>query len=217
MAFVFPLSTAAFMDTLGIEKVIWDVERYDEYDSQGTGHDMQSELAPPKWTAALTMRDLYNADARAMAAKVRKLFGSQNAVMIYDPSNPYPANDPGGAIIAGSAVQVNVIGVNNQSLSLKGLPPNYKLTAGDKGQISFGPGGSRNFFFEFSEDVTASGGGITIASEIYPHIPIGIAVDATVILSKPACKMIVKPKGFSPGQSSGNMTFGGSLNMLEKV
>lgn len=211
-----PISLADLMETLGIEKVVWDIERYDEFDSVGTGHDIASEMAPPKWTATMNMRDLYNADARAMAARVRKLHGSMTPFMVYDPSHRWPASDPGGALLTGETVQINSIGTNNQSLSLKGLPADFILTIGDKGQVVFSSG-TRNFFFEVSENITADALGVTNEFEIFPHIPVGVLEDATVILIKPACKMAVVPKGFYPGQSSGNMTFGATLSVLEKI
>lgn len=213
--FVYPYTNAFFMDTLMVEAVEWDIVRFDEFDSQGTGLDMQSEMADPKWTATLIMRQLYNADARAMNAKVRKLDGSALTFMVYDPSNPYPAADPTGAILGASTVQVNSIGSNNQSLSLKGLPASYPFTIGDKGQINFGTG--QVFFFEFSETINANGSGITTEIEIWPHVPVGIAINQAVILKKPACKMTLKPGGHSPGRSKGNTTSGAALAAMEHI
>jgi len=214
-AFTYPYSTTFFMDTLGIEAVEWDIVRYDEFDSQGTGLDMQSEMADPKWSATLVMRELYNAEARAMNAKVRKLDGSALTFLVYDPSNPYPAADPKGLVIGSSSVQVNSIGSNNSSISLKGLPAGYALTIGDKGQINFGTG--QVFFFEISETISANGSGVTAEFEIWPHVTIGIAVDQAVNLKKPACKMTIKPGGHSPGRSQGVITSGASLSALEHI
>lgn len=242
MTYTFPLPVADFMDTLGIEKVTWDIEEYREYDTQGTGHDLDARLAPDKWKAALVMRDLYNDAARKIAAVVRKAQG--RPMMIYDPSNPYPASDPEGASLLGTnwlfasgvwddagewldyialiatsgtvTVQINSIGGDGQSLSLKNLPPNYIITQSDKGQVVFASG-ARNYFFEFSADLFANSSGVTPLGDVYPPIPVGVLVDATVILVKPACKMKVHRGGFAPGQSSGNMTFGTTIELLEKV
>lgn len=242
MTYSFPLPVDDFMETLGIEKVTWDIEEYREYDTQGTGHDLDARLAPDKWKAAFVMRDLYNDAARRIAAIVRKAQG--RAIMMYDPSNPYPASDPEGVSLLGSdwffasgtwddtgewlnhvplaatsaavTVQINSIGGDGQSLSLKGLPPNYILTGSDKGQIVFASG-ARNYFFEFSADLFANSSGVTPVGDVYPPIPAGIVVDAVVNLIKPACKMKVHKGGFAPGQSSGNMTFGTSITMLERL
>lgn len=214
MTYTYPLPVVDFMDTLGIEKVTWDIEEYREYDTQGTGHDLDARLAPDKWKVALVMRDLYNDAARKIGALVRKAQG--RPIMIYDPSNPYPASDPGGVILGASVVQINSIGGDGQSLSLKGLPADYILTTSDKGQIVFASG-ARNYFFEFSADLFANGAGVTPLGDIYPPIPVGVLVDATVILIKPACKMKVHRGGFAPGQSSGNMTFGTTIELLERL
>lgn len=212
--FTYPYSTTFFMDVLGVESVEFDIVRYDEFDSQGTGHDIQSELADPKWTARMAMRPHQNLNARKIAARARKLDGSALTFMVYDPSNPYPYADPKGLILGGATVQVNSIGVNNTSLSLKGLPAAYVITTGDKGQISYG---DNVFFFEFSEDMTANGSGVTAAIEIWPHVDVGILVNQTVILKKPACKMSIMPGEFNPGRSKGPITGGVSLNALEHV
>ena len=212
-----PISLANLMDTLPTEKVTFDIERFDEFASLGTGHDIASEMAAPKWVASIEMRDgIYNADARAMAARIRALNGSQIPFMVYDPSHKYPASDPGGALVTGETVQINSIGADNHSLSLKGLPDDYVITIGDKGQILFASG-TRNYYFEFSASIVADALGVTNEVDVFPHIPIGVVEDATVILIKPACKMIVTPKGFNPGQSSGNMTYGASLSVIEKI
>lgn len=217
MTINFPAAFPDFMDILGIEKVTWDIEEYKEYDMQGSGHEIGVKLAPSKWKAALVMRELYNDAARRIAAVVRKADG--RAFMIYDPSNPYPAADPGGAIITGGIfnVQVRALASDGGQISLKGLPPGYKLTAGDKGQIIFASGAA-NYFFEFSEDRIADSGGIILTPmDVWPPAPIGVNVDAVINLVKPACKMKPARSGFAPGQSSGNMTFGTSVTMLEVI
>lgn len=242
MTYTFPLATSAFMDDLGVEKVTWDTVEFREYDTQGSGHELDRRLAPDKWKATLVMRSLYNDEARGVAAVTRKTQG--RAIMIYDPSNPYPANDPNGVALLGldwlfasgswsdtgfwydetpigastgaATVQVASIGGDGQSMSLKGFPPLYGIIKGDKGQIIFASG-ARNYFFEFSETFVANGSGVSAVIDIYPPIPTGIAVDAVVILVKPACKMKVKRGGFAPGQSQGNMTFGTQLELLERL
>lgn len=214
--FVYPYSLPFFMDILPIETVEWDIVRFDEFDSMGTGHDIQAELADPKWTARMSMRDLvHNAEARKIAAKVRKLDGSAFSFMVCDPSNPYPADDPKGVKLGNNNVQVMALGSNGTSLMLKNLPANFKLTAGDKGQINFGTGAV--YFFEFSEDAVASVGGATDYVEVWPHVPVGIAVNQTVILKKPACKMSIKPDGFRPGRSQGVLTTGIAIDALEHI
>jgi len=204
------------LDFLGAEKITWDIEQFKEHDMQGSGHDINVKLAPSKWKASIVCRELYNETARRVAAIMRKADG--RAFLIHDPSNPYPAADPGGAIITGGSfmVQVGSLGGDGASLSLKGLPPEYKLTVGDRGQIIFASGVG-NYYFEFSEDKIASNAGVTTLGDVWPPIPIGININATVILAKPCCKMKIDKTGFAPGQSSGNMTFGTTVTMMESI
>lgn len=210
------IAVADFADKLPGEKLTWDIVRFDEYDSIGSGHDIVAEMAPPKWTAKLGMRPLVNAEAEALAARVRSLNGSQETFYMYNPSRKYPLSDPNGSILGASVVQINTIGSDNRSVSLKGLPAGYVLSLADKAQIVFASG-TRNFFFEFSADVTANGSGVTAEVLIWPHIPVGVIANATLVLKKPACKMQLKPDGFSPGVSSGPITDGASIEVLERI
>jgi hypothetical protein len=203
----------AFMDELRIAKCTWDIAKFEQHDVIGSGHDLVSELAPPKWSVRFIMRDLYNDAARKIAAYTRAV--GNGPVLIYDPVISYPLLDPGGVILGGNTVQVNTLGSNGKSLSLKGLTNGYQLSAADKMQIVFASG-TANYFFEASEDVTANGSGVTPEFAVWPPYP-PIAVNATVILKKPQCKMTVVKQGFTPGQSEGNMTFGTTLELLEHV
>ena len=215
MALTFPLALAHLSDKLRISAVTWDVMRFDEHSGIGTGHDMQSEMARPKWTADVSLGSNYNNNQKQIAAVMRTLQGSQNAFMLNDPLSKYPQSDPTGALLGGSRVQVHTVGANNRSVRLKGLPATYVLTVGDKGQIVFGSNPERNYFFEISETVTAAAG-VTPLFEVFPHLPVGIAVDQTVILAKPACKMILLPGSFNPGQATGLHADGLTFKAIER-
>lgn len=218
MAFPDTYSIAQFADILPIEKVTFDVIRFDEFDAKGSGHDLVADLADPKWMADVLMRSLTNAEARQVAALARKRYGSMFSFMLYDPSHPYPAADPGGVILGGATPTVGTIGVDGQSIAITGLPAGYVLTVGDKGQIVYGDDDEFNYYFEFSENVTANGAGNTIAVQVYPHVPIELVTGAAIILRKPACKMTFNPGNtFAPGQSSGNRTSGVRFSAIEKV
>jgi hypothetical protein len=198
MALSFPLDLSALSDKLRVVSVTWDVQRFDEHTGTGSGHDIQAELAKPKWTAEIALGDYYEADLKQLAAIVRKLQGSQNAFYLCDPQSLYPQYDPTGAILGASSVQIHTVGTDGQSLRLKGLPSAYKLTLGDKGQVNFGSSPARTYFFEVSESVTAVGG-VTPSFEVFPHVPTGLAANQSVVLTKPACKMIMLPGSFRPG------------------
>jgi hypothetical protein len=216
MAITFPLSLPNLNDKLRVSSVTWDAVRFDEHSGIGSGHDLQSEMAKPKWTAEITLAAGKMADVKQIAAVIRALHGSQNSFMLADPSSLYPQSDPTGAVLGASAVRVHTVGSNGKSLRLQGLPASYVLTVGDKGQISFGSNPGRNYFFEVSETVTASGG-ITPLFDVFPHLPVGIATNQAVILAKPACKMILLPGSLSAGTTDADrITRGTSFKAIER-
>lgn len=216
MAMTFPLDLPSLADKLSIASVKWDVMRFDQYSGIGSGHDLQAELAAPKWIADIELSPGYSDGLKQIAAITRKLHGSQNAFMLFDPLSQFPQADPDGSVLAASTVQVYTVGTDRQSLRLKGLPAGYVLTISDKAQIVYSSDPTRNFFLEISETVTASGAGITPSFEIYPHIPVGIAIDDVVILKKPACKMIMLPGSSNPGTARNIITEGASFRAIEK-
>lgn len=211
-------SASEFMDLLPVEKVTFDVIRFDEFDAKASGHDLVANLADPKWSAEVIMRSLTNEEARHVAALSRKRYGSMYSFMLYDPSHPYPATDPKGLVLGSSIVQVASIGTDGQSIALKGLPAMYGLTVGDKGQIVYGVDDAFNYFFEFSESVSANSLGGTTQVQVYPHVPAEVMVNDVINLAKPACKMTFNPGNtFNPGQTSGNRTGGVRFGCIERV
>lgn len=217
MTLSFPYTTAAFLDIVypKLSAIEFDDQRFDQFDGLGSGHDIQSEMADPKWRARLIFTTLTDSEERFLSSRVRKLLGSSRFFMLYDPRRQYPLNDPTGSIIGANTVQVNSISANRDRISFKGLTAAYKLAIGDRVQISYGTG--RNFYGELSEDNTASGAGVSGLIEVYPFVPLGIAVNDEVVLKKPACKMMVKPDGRNMGQSAATMTEGVTLEVMEHV
>ena len=77
MAVSYPYSLPAFADLLKISSIVWDIQRNDELSGSGDGRVWQAELAPPLWTGTVTLADMYNAEAKQIAARIRKLHGAQ--------------------------------------------------------------------------------------------------------------------------------------------
>lgn len=216
MAYTFPLAKTVLSDILKISEVVWDIQRNDELSGSGDGRTWQVELAPPLWRAEVKLAPAYNADAKQVAAIIRRLNGAQNTFFLVDPSSPYPSSDPTGSTIGSSTVTINSISSDRNQLSLTGLPSTYVLHPGDKGQISYSSNPTRNYFFEVSETAVASGGGTTSAFEIFPRVALGISTGATVILKKPACKMFIVPESFHPGDVQNLITTGAAFTCLER-
>lgn len=206
----YPLSVSALSDILVIESVEWGDQRNDELSGTGDGRIWSVQLAPPLWRATVTMVQHYHAQVKAQLAVLRRLQVPGASFLLVDPVSPYPAADPDGSILGSSSVTVGSIGSDRQTMSLSGLPGGYKLTAGDKGQISYGSP-SKYYFFEVSEDVTGSS-----AFDVYPPVPVGISAGASVTLKKPACHMMIVPGSLKPGVSVSLFTSGLTFDCVQK-
>lgn len=213
MAVSYPYSLPAFADLLKISSVVWDIQRNDELSGSGDGRVWQAELAPPLWTGTVTLADMYNAEAKQIAARIRKLHGAQEALFLYDPLSKYPQADPDGTKLGAASVSIAALGSDNASLSLKGLPSGYRLTVGDKMQIGYG---GRYAFLEVSETVAANGAGTTPVFGVFPHLPAGFSVDLGVVLLLPACKCIIMPGSHNPGTASGMITTEATFKIVQK-
>lgn len=215
MAITFPLSVAALADKLKIKSVIFDIKRNDEMSGSGDGRLWQAELAPPLWTAEISLRTDYNDALKQIAAIIRKLNGSQEAFYLYDPISKYPQYDPTGSILSGASPAVLAIAAGRNALSLNFLPANYRITLGDKLCIPYGSP-VKYAFVEASETVTANGSGVTGMMEIFPNLPIGLGAGGAVILSKPFCKMILMPGTHNPGTAQLPFTENASFQAIQK-
>jgi hypothetical protein len=216
MAYSFPLARAALSDLLPINAVSWGAMRLDEMSGSGDGRFWQAELAPPLWQAEVTLDVRYHQEIKEIAATIRKLQGAKNSFDLEDPLSKYPYQDPDGSILGASAVVVSAISGDRQTLTLSGLPALYKLTKGDKGSLDYTNGAAtRKYFFEVSETVTASGGGV-VSFEVFPTVPLGAAVAAAVTLARPTCRGFIKPDSFKPGTAQNLFTSGASFTFLER-
>ena len=213
MAVSYPYSLPDFADLLKISGVVWDIQRNDEFSGSGDGRVWQAELAPPLWTGTVTLSDMYNDEAKQIAARIRKLHGAQEALFLYDPLSKYPQADPDGTKLGSAGVSIAALGADNASISLKGLPAGYKLTIGDKMQIAYG---DRFAFLEVSETVAANAAGVTPVFGVFPHLPTGIVANLGVALLRPACKCIVMPGSHNPGTASGPITTGATFKIIQK-
>jgi hypothetical protein len=215
MALTYPYGLSVLADQLPIESCVFDVQRNDQVDGDAEGRVWQAQLAPPLWTADVGIVPLYHHEAKRILALLRKLHGSQESFWLYDPSSQYPHADQTGSIYGASNAKVHSVGSGRQTIRIKDLPSAYELKAGDKGQIAYGSSPVRNFYFEVSEDVTASAG-VTPEFEIFPHVPSAVAADDAITLIKPACKMFIMPGTLYPGEQRDVRTVGISFKAMER-
>lgn len=192
MALSFPLSLASFADKIGVQSVEWKLQDSRELSGMGSGQVLQADLGPSLWTADITLRPWRTNAVREIEALINAVIRSKGSFYLYDPRKCVPASDPNATILGSSTVQINSL-PDNKSLSLKGLPANYVITAGDYLSFNYGSSPTRRALHEAAETITANGSGVTAAFEVSPFIRTGAATDAAVTLQKAAGMFILVP------------------------
>lgn len=201
MTITYPYPLAFLADTLPIAEVTFDVQRNDEMSGTGDGRLWSAELAPPLWTAEVTLGMPTNDEAIEIAAKIRRLHGAREAFFLYDPLRRFPKNDPSGTLLSGRTIRIASIASGREAIAVGGFPAGFQLAPGDKFSIAYTISGSpvRIAFHEVSEPVQASGGGTTPQFSIFPRLPAGIAVNAETWFVRPFMKAVIVPRSFNAG------------------
>lgn len=208
-----PLSLAQVYQLLPIATVVWDIQRNDHFSGLGSGDVWQDELADPFWTGDLTLGRGLHDELKQAAAAIRDLEGAKQSFMCCDPLSPAPQADPNGALLGAANITIRAVSVNRRMAQLQGFPAGYVLTRGDKLQFTQG---SIRRFFEASETVAASAGGL-MDLRVFPRLPLALAVGASINLINPACPVIISPGSHKPGTGRQSVTEGAALKVLQKM
>lgn len=188
MALTSPLSLAAFSDKLGIATLTPRQGLQQQLSSQASGDEIAADLSPAKREYDVVLDQHYHTYAAQLMALIEWLRGPFNTFYITDPRYPWPAADPNGTILGSSSVVIHSINVNNQAMSLGGLPVGYVITAGDFMHWDYGSSPTRRAYFRAAETVTANGSGITPEFQLSDFIKPGSTTGLAVTLLKPAMK-----------------------------
>lgn len=210
MALTTPYPLAFLSDVLKRVDVTFSLKRNDELSGSGDGRYWSAELARPLWQIAVTMSARWNAEARAVDAKIRALAGTRGSFLFSDPSYA-----PAGGVAPGSGVTVASIAADRTSITLSGLPAGYPLTAGDRLSVS---ASGRVWFAEISDSVVAKITGVTDALPVYPVAPLWLTTGMAVELANPFLKVFVPPDGHTPFTSHpGFYSDSAALSLLQRL
>jgi len=211
------VSLANLANHLKIASVKWTIKRNDEVSGDGDGRIFAAELASPLWMAEVELADCEANQAKQIAARIRALHGPMNVFLLYDPVSRFPQEDSDGTILGASAVSISAVGSDRKAISLSGLPSGYKLTIGDKVQITDASDATKIGFFEFSDNGVANGLGTLSSIPVLPHLPAWVGVGDIVALKMPACRMIMIPESHDPGTTDyRGITSGQSFKAIQK-
>lgn len=197
MALTFPLSAASFADIMRVRQADFWLDVGQEYSGQGNGVIRGKDLRPALWKANITTRPMSISEAMDYQAMVESLDGSINTFYCYNPLRP---NAKVGSFVDTSC-QINSLGGDGKSLSLKGLPASQALNRGDLFHFDYTSGVTCRALHRVVESITANGSGVTGTFEVRPAIRTGAAVNNNVRFNKAAALMCLVPGTFQPANA----------------
>lgn len=185
MALTFP--RAELHDLTGLNMRLRLVAR-SEISRSGSGVTRVKEIGPPLWTAEFQTVPLKGSGATRMAAWLDSLDNGVGTFTAYDVRSSVPASYTGTQFLGSAAIN----SLSNGALSIKGLPANFALKAGDYFAFDWASG-ARRAFHRLVENATADGSGVTPVFDARPHIRSGALVDAAITLIRPRAVWALDP------------------------
>lgn len=151
----------------------------------------------PLWHLSLSCPAIERDEASAIHAIIGSMSQSVGSFYAYDLRRNGPKQDPTGATLGSSTVQIKSLGSDGISLALKGLPVGYVLTRGD--YLGFTYSSTKKALHQVvAATVTADGSGYTAEFEVHPAIRQGAAVNDVVALVRPVAEFRIVPGTYDP-------------------
>lgn len=178
-------------------KLMWRQEQ----SRQANGVTRTKDLGDPLWHLKATSKSLSRRELDQWRARLDALENGNQTFKGYSLSRCWPIAYPGGSWPTGGSFDgvsatVYAVGGDNKSLQVDLLPAAYKISVGDMLSITYGSP-SKQSLHRVTEDVTASGAGVSPAFSVQPHLPVGVVVDNLVAVKRPYCLMTLVPGSVS--------------------
>lgn len=193
------------MDMLELESATFGLVRQREQSRAGTGTTYSKDLGPALIGCSAQSVPLYHADAEQVMALIESMEDEMGSFYVWNPRQPYPQADPDGTILGSNTPTINLVGDDNKSLKVEGLPAGYVLTRGDWFGVDYLSPTRRALYRVVDATVTADGSGVTPQFQVSPHIRTGLTAGDAVLLAKPGCNMKLLP-GTLSDPSDGALT-----------
>lgn len=172
-----PLTLAQFLDRLRVTAFHLDAPDEVTIARTARGEVITGRRGARLWAGQFTLAPGYHQTGR----EVRALLGQASSV-----GATVLLTDPAYRGVAAAGVTVQAVASNNRTVTLEGLPPGYRLAAGD--YLSWVYSGRYAFHQTTAAAVANSQGRLTV--ELTPHIRPG-AVGAVVELERPVFRAIL--------------------------
>jgi hypothetical protein len=218
MARAFPLDRDTFQGALPIWEQTFDLAGNMEVSGLGDGSILTDEIGPRLWRGRCDIDLLPMDQARPVSALMSLLQGPGRSFLAWRLDCAAPAFDPGGTILSGYAPFIHSLPSDARELTLGGLPGGYAIGPGDMLSFTYGSSPTRYALHRVvSDQVTASGSGMTPTLEVVPPIRPGAVVSAAVELIRPCCKALLVPVSVTPGTLRRNKLRGVSFEFIQTL
>ena len=210
MTLTFPYGLDFLANCLIGETIPLGLRRFDEMSGSGDGRFWSTQLATPLWGASYALTGHDANKARELNGKINALDGMSKPFLWADPYYKGPAS---GVTDGLDNVTVSAIRADRGAVSLRGLPPGFRLSAGD--YISIGYTSGRVYFGQFAEGANATDEGTVTNREIRPYLPFGVGTGSPVEMIRPRFRAVVTD--FTPfAITRGQVGSGASITILQK-
>lgn len=162
-------------------------------------------FADPIWKVTYSTPPMTQDECVDFLSVLYDLEDGLKAFQAYDERRPYPFHYQTG--VFSDDADIATISDNGRTISISGLPANFKLARGDKFRLTRV---GQTTLHEIKENVTASGTGAVASVVVQPNIPPEFTGDNPISFKKPYCFMVIEPGSISynPGASAlGTVTF----------
>lgn len=218
MPVTFPLSTADFLELLPVASITMHLPEIVEISRTGGGEVLTEDLGPRLWQGTVELGKLLTREAEEAQTMIDLLRGAGRSFFAFDTRSPGPRLDLTGAILGAATPQIRALGSDARVMQLKGLPPGYQLVRGDRLSFDYSSNPTRTALHRIVDaSVVANGAGETGDFEVMPEIRAGAAVDATVRLVRPQCKVVLVPGSVEAGSRRSHLSEGMSFQFIQTL
>lgn len=214
-ALTFPLSLAAFQDTLSISSFRMECVEPAQEAQLADGTVIRSSLGEALWRGSFELIIQTHAEAAAAEAILALAARPGASVLLYDPRRSAPIADPDGSTISGSTPTLDAVATDRREVDVADLPSGYVLSRGDLLSFTYGSSPTRYALHRVVTGATADGTGLAADVEVTPAIRTGYSLGATITLVKPPMK--AKIVGVTTGQGGPVVTTGASLEFVQTL
>lgn len=215
MALTWPLPLSAFLDTLPIQRVTFQLANSVTHSETGGGEVISHRRGARLWAGKIILDKDYHAVWAAIEARLALLEEPGASLLIKDVRMSGPIADRDHSLLGAAVPKIATLDSNNREMTVKGLPAGYVISQGDLLGFTYGTSPIRYAFHRVVTGGIANGLGITPDIEVIPFIRPGAQVNAVLTLGDPVLK--AKLTNAEYGNSRSIISEGGSMSWTQTL